>query len=317
MAILLLNKEKNEWESITLEQKKALPKEIQDECLTISDALRQRLDKKMEERDRNNDIMGIIDGKEGTGKSSLAGEIMRYVTKDTFDPKKDMIGSDYEDALNKLDNVKHKGFLMFDEGNAFFMSTDTTKKESRELHKIFSIFRQLNLFVIICLPSFMRMNSYFAQDRPKFLCSTYMKKGERGRFAYYGESRIAKFYTLGRSLGYDRNAVKPNFRRRFNPCIRLENKEYQDFKLQTLKDAIKKAKSEVQTKKVLKTPRDVKTEYINEVISKNMEMKSEDLGKLLGLAPSSIRRRRAELKNYKIEQKIVTKKLKTDENNDE
>ena len=307
MVILILNKEKNEWQQISPEEKATLPPEMKAETLTISSKLKQKLDFGLKQQQNDDDVMVIIDGKEGTGKSSLAGEIMRYITKDTFDPKKDMIGSDYEDALEKIDNVKKGGCLMFDEGNAFFMSTDTTKKETRELHKIFSIFRQLNLFVIICLPSFFRMASYFASDRPKFLCTTYKHNGERGRYCYYGEKRLAKFYAKGRKEAYNRQAIKPQFRARFNKCICLENPEYKKFKLKTLKMAISKARTATKAGKP-PTPREIESKKIDDIILKNPDKTSEELGKFLGLTGAAIRFRRIKLKKSKDLQK-------NDENN--
>ena len=215
MVLLIMDDETNDWKIITKEQKAEMPEEEQEKVLYLDGKMKEKLDFSQEQRAKNNDVIGIISGKEGSGKSSLAGNIMRYISKDTFNPKKHLIGSDYEDGIRKIEEILHKGFLMFDEGNVFFLSTDVMKRESRDLHKLFSIFRQKNLFVLIVLPSFFRLNSYFALDRSDFLCRTYIKDGQRSYFAYYGTKRKAQLYYKGKE-GYNNNAVFPTFRGRLD-----------------------------------------------------------------------------------------------------
>lgn len=280
MPIYIL--ENNEWKEIDEEKKKNLPDEEKKKTLSIPSKLKQKLDFAIRQINNNNDVVGIIVGDEGSGKSSLAGNLMRYVTKDNFDPKKDIIGSDYEEGIEKIQNAKEKGALMFDEGNVFFLSTETMKKEHRNLHKIFSIFRQKCLFTLIVLPSFFRLGTYFAIDRSDFLIRTYIKKGERGFFEYYGKALKADLYKKGKK-NFDYKVVSPKFKGRFTKCHILENEDYKKFKLKTLMDSISVAK-----KKKEKTPYQIEIEFRNKIIKNNLDKTARELAKILGITEQRV-----------------------------
>jgi len=281
MAILILDKNKKEWTKITKEEKSKLSDEEKEKTLSLPDKLIDKLEFGISQQAKNNDVVGIISGAEGSGKSSLAGNIMRYVSKDSWNPKKHMIGSDYEQGLEVIKNIKKGGFITFDEGNVFFLSTEMMKRESRELHKIFSIFRQKCLFVLIILPSFLRLNSYFALDRSGFLIRTYIKNGERGQFAYYGRRKKDKLYRVGKK-SHNENAVTPNFRARFNRCYLLETEDYKNFKLETLNKSFEVAKP-----KKLMPPKEIEKKLIENMIRNNIDKPTKYLSEVL---PIGIRR---------------------------
>jgi hypothetical protein len=269
MVVLLFDKEKKKWKELTDEEKENISPEDKARTLYLDRQLKDRLDFAKKYQKNNNDVVGLIEGDEGSGKSSLGGNVMRYMTDDTFNPLTQMVGSDYEDALKKIEEAPQGGHLMFDEGNVFFLSTETTKREHRDLHKIFSIFRQQNLFVLIILPSFLRMGTYFALDRTKFLLQTYMKQDKRGQFAYYGNKAKAKYYRLGKKDMYNRNLVAPNFRGKFTRCITLEDEEYKKFKLKTLRQQFKNARDgQKKPKSPVEIEREVKQRMVFDLLAK-------------------------------------------------
>lgn len=282
MVILLLNKQKKEWKIITEGEKIKLPEEAKNKTLTLPAELIKRLDFALREQKKDDDVLGIISGEEGSGKSALAGNIMRYITFDEFDPKTQMIGSDYLKALTIIEEAPQQSALMFDEGNAFFMATETMRREHRDLSKIFSMFRQKRLFVIICLPSFLRLGTYFAIDRSNFLIRTYKKEGQRGFFAYHGPRLKAKLYREGKKNNYNIHAVRPRFTGRFHKCKVLESSEYKDFKLKTLRDEFKKARGEPEDKP--KTPIEIQREHIRDLIKKNPDKTNKEISDFLGIS---------------------------------
>ncbi|RPJ79779.1 MAG: hypothetical protein EHM20_00305 [Alphaproteobacteria bacterium] len=294
MVLLIIDEQTGEWKQITKEEKSAMPKEQQDKTLYLDGFLKKKLDFAMKQQRNDNDVVGLVCGAEGSGKSTLAGNMMRYITKDKFDPIKDMVGSDYEDGINKLKNRDQGGWLMFDEGNVFFLSTEIMKKESRDLHKIFSIFRQKNLFVLIVLPSFFRLNTYFSLDRSRFLCYTYVKGGKRSYFKYYGDKRKVKLWKEGKP-NHDMKAVKPLFRGRFEPCLLLENPEYLKFKKETLEKSL-----EVADVKKVPSPVMVERAYRLKIIEQNPDLNSVKLGKILGIPDRTVRDLKYEIKNKQI-----------------
>lgn len=283
MVLLVLNSKKNEWEQITQEEKKNLPPEEKEKVLFLSNSLRKKLDFGLKQQTKDNDVVGIVSGDEGSGKSSLAGNIMRYISKDKFNPRVDMIGSDYDKGIEIIDRAKKKGFIMFDEGNVFFLSTEIMKREQRNLHKLFSIFRQKNLFVLIVLPSFFRLGSYFALDRSRFLCRTYLKGAKRGLFAYYGEKAKKKLYREGKRE-HNVNAVKPLFRGKFSRCYLLESEDYKKFKLKTLMDSVSVAKG-----KKRRTEFQIKRDLEIGFVKTNMDRKNSELAELMQCSEDKIK----------------------------
>lgn len=292
--MVLLKIEKGEWKTITKDEKNQLPKEEQEKVLYLDGLLKKKLDFAISQQAKNNDVVGIVAGDEGSGKSALAGNMMRYISKDKFDPRTDMVGADYEDGVNKIMNRKQKGWLMFDEGNIFFLSTEVMKKEQRNLHKLFSIFRQKNLFVLIVLPSFFRLNTYFALDRSRFLVRSYLKKGQRSFFAFYGQKKKKKLWNKGKQY-HNYNASDPSFRGRFTICNLLEDEEYKKFKLDTLNRSLQSA---IPKKEI--TPTKVKQHYLHTLIKKNKGVPSQELAKYLHVDDSGIRRIRREMEKQEI-----------------
>lgn len=281
------------WIHLTEEERDKLPEEVRERKVFFLDSkLIKKLDFAKSQKKKNNDSVGIICGEEGSGKSSLGGNIMRYMTNDNFDPKKDMVGADYEDGIKKIEKVKQGGNLMFDEGNAFFLSTEVMKRESRDLHKIFSIFRQKQLFVAIILPSFFRLGSYFALDRSRFLLRTYLKKGRRGSFAYYGDKLKGKLYRIGKPE-HNYRVVQPRFRGVFTRCYLLETKDYKNFKSKTLNEALLGARG----------GKDAKINYFirkklhKEIIKNNLDRPLIELCKILNVSESTIVKLKREVKN--------------------
>ena len=299
MVLLKINKEKGEWEQITEEEKKELPEDIQEnDVIYLDGKLKKKLDFALKEQAGNDDCPFLIVGDEGTGKGGITGNILRYVSKNKYDPKLHMIGHDYLDGLQKLKNIQKFGWLHYDEGNEYFLSTEIMKRESRDLHKIFSIIRQKCLFVAINMPSFFRAQSYFAIDRTKFVIRVYKKGGKRGFFAYYGKKTKAKLYMMGRKH-HNYDAVRPNFRGRFRECVLLENKDYTDFKEETLDGAIEHA---IQLKKANKklSQTDIKRKLVKDLILSNPDKPARELAAILSLSTRRVEQIRKEANDRRI-----------------
>ncbi len=275
MVLLRYNKIAEQWQEIPKEEK-------QPTDLYLDGTLRKCLDHYKRVQHRDNDIVLIISGNEGSGKSTIMGDILEYISDGEFKPENDLIGADYLDGLEKIEKIKQYGCLGFDEGNAFFLATETMKREHRDLHKIFSIFRQKNLFVVISLPGFFRIGSYFALDRSAGLIRTYIQEGSRGYFAFYGRKAKDKLYRIGKQ-GHNDNAVKPTFRGRFGKCFKLENEEYREFKTDTLSNEISKAKEKYRdNNKSGLNEHDYKRKYNLEFIKNNPDLSSKEVGYRLG-----------------------------------
>jgi len=259
-------------------------KEKQEGDLYLPKKLIKCLNYYKQQQKNDNDIVLILSGNEGSGKSTLMGNVLEYISDTKFSPTKDLIGSDYLDGLHKIEDAPQGGYLGFDEGNSFFLATETTTTEHRDLHKVFSIFRQKNLFVVICLPGFFRLGTYFALDRSVCLMKTYLRKGKRGFFAFYGRSKKDALYRLGKPT-YNDNLIEPNFRATFSKCHKLENQEYKTFKKVTLRSEIQKARDKY-NKKVGKPKLESSTN--REVVARNIDKPVKEVAKLLGISERAV-----------------------------
>lgn len=286
MVLLRFNKTTEQWDLIQKENK-------QEGDLYLDGKLKKILDFAKSQQRKNNDVVGIISGDEGSGKTAVGGNIMRYMTDDEFNPKTNLIGAeDNKSVMKKLEETPKSGAIMFDEGNTYFLSTETMRKEQRELHKLFSIFRQMNLFVLIIAPSFFRLNSYFALDRSRFHIRTYVRKGERGFFGYFGDKRKAKLYGVGKK-NHNYGATLPNFRGRFTKCYTLETQEYIQYKAKSLKDTFSSFSN---SKKKIPTESQIKQQLIRELIENNPDISSKKIASILNLTGRRIQQIKSEIK---------------------
>ena len=273
MVLLRFNKDTKKWDTIQRENK------IEGD-LYLDGQLLERLKFAKKQQKNDNDVVGLVCGDEGSGKTASAGNIMRFMTDDKFNPATDMIGAESdEQVMDKIEKIKKGGALMFDEGNSYFLSTETMKTSQRELHKLFSIFRQKNLFVLIIAPGFFRLNSYFAVDRSRFLIRTYLVNGVRGYFKYFGDKRKNKLYRMGKKY-HEYSIVPHTLQGRFTKCYSLETPEYLDFKARTLKntfDSFRKAKEKKPTEF------QIKQKLINNLIITNPDISTKELASILNL----------------------------------
>jgi len=287
MVLLRFKKSKKCWDIIN-------KKEKQEGDLYLDGELRKKLDFAKQQQKKNNDVVGILSGDEGSGKTALGGNIMRYMTDDKFNPEEDLIGAeDNEFVMDKLEKIPKAGGIMFDEGNTYFLSTETMRREQRELHKLFSIFRQKNLFVLIVAPSFFRLNTYFALDRSRFHIRTYIRKGERGFFAYFGDAKKQKLYGIGKK-NHNYDATPPNFRGRFTKCYALETPEYISYKEKSLRDTFASFKKEK-----IKIPTEfmIKQKLIDELITNNQDIKTKEIASILNLTNQRVNQIKSKMKN--------------------
>jgi hypothetical protein len=165
------------------------------------------------------------------------------------------------------------------------------KSETKNLHKVFSIFRQKRLFVLICLPSFFRMQTYFALDRTRFLIRTYITNGDRGFFAYFGDKDKYQLYSKGKAY-HNVHAHPPTFRGRFNKCDILENEEYKKFKMKTLKEALVSSKPKLK----LKSPSELARNFEYECVRRSMNTPAPQIARILGCSDDKVLQMKKKIK---------------------
>ena len=139
------------------------------------------------------DMVGLVDGYEGVGKSVMAMQIGYYV-----DPTLtlDRIAFNSEQFKKEILKAKKGQCVIFDEAITGLFNREAIQQMNILLIKMMAQIRQKNLLVLIVLPSFFDLDKNIALWRSKFLVHCYFGKGfKRGQFRFYGHKKKIELYT--------------------------------------------------------------------------------------------------------------------------
>ena len=222
--------------------------ELNGKKFKLHERLKNKLDNIKMVQKKGWDAAVLIDGIEGSGKSTLGLTCAYYLSDGKFELKDICTGSN--DAIAKLDQVKEGGVLLIDEGSLLFSSTDSMRREQKQLIMILNVIRQKRIALIIVSPSFFRLNRYIAVDRTRFLIHVYTKEDlKRGRFTYFGQKKKNKLYELGKRNFNSYAKPRANWNGTFadfNPF----GEEYAKVKKQSLREALNPEKKALEPKKI-------------------------------------------------------------------
>ena len=233
--------------------------ELEGQKFKLHERLKQKLDNIKKVQKSGWDCTLLIDGIEGSGKSTLGLTCAYYLSDGKFSVNDICTGS--HDAVKKLEEAKDGGVLLIDEGSLLFSSNDAMRKEQKQLILILNVIRQKRMALIIVSPSFFRLNRYIATDRSRFLIHVYTKQDlRRGRFIYFGQKKKNKLYELGKKNFNSYAKPKSNWNgtfQDFNPF----GEEYHSIKKKSLKEALHPEKKTL-------PPQEIKQLAIAEVFQK-------------------------------------------------
>ena len=142
-----------------------------------------------------------------SGKSALAQQLAIHLDP-TFNI--DKITFTAEEFMKKLKEptIKKGDCIILDEAFLAANSRSAMSSINKAMVGLATEMRQLNLFIIICLPSFFDLDKYFALWRTDMLIHTYFdKNGDRGRFIMFGSSKKKNLYLYGKKY-YNYSATK-------------------------------------------------------------------------------------------------------------
>lgn len=185
-------------------------------------------------RKKDKDCIIAIDGKEGSGKSTLGLQWCKYIDP-TFNLSKVVFTPDeFREAIYK---AKMGEAIMFDEAFTGFSSRAALSGVNRTLISLMMQIRQKNLFIAIVLPTIFLLDKYISIFRTKVLVHVYENKGRRGFFRVYSSKKKrnlilhkdAKMYSYG---------VRSRKKGRFYGVFALsDEKEYRKKKIDALMKA--------------------------------------------------------------------------------
>lgn len=112
---------------------------------------------------QNDDCVIIIDGAEGSGKSSLAFQLCHALEKG-WDPQERVI-IDYEDWLQFYEAGQRACTYLLDEGGDLAFSRDAMSGQNKHVVRILQMARILNNIMVICCPSIHWLDKYLREHR--------------------------------------------------------------------------------------------------------------------------------------------------------
>lgn len=169
------------------------------------------------------DMVFVIDGAEGAGKSVKAMQGAFYcdptLTNEniTFSPKQ------FRQAITNSDQYQA---VVYDEAYTGLSSRATMSLINRTLVSMLAEIRQRNLFVFVVMPCFFDLDKYVALWRSRALIHVYTAENfARGYFAFYNVERKKQLYIHGKKY-YSYAKPKPNFYGRFTNYYPVDEKAY-------------------------------------------------------------------------------------------
>ena len=169
------------------------------------------------------DMVFVIDGMEGSGKSVLTQQIAHYtdptldISRITFNP---------ESFKKAIDEATKYQAIIYDEGYAGLSSKSSMSAINKAIVQRLTIIREKNLFIFIVLPSFFDLDKYVAIWRSRALISVYTGKGfKRGFFSFYNYDKKKELYIKGKKF-YNYKCVQPNFRGSFLNGYMVNEQKY-------------------------------------------------------------------------------------------
>jgi hypothetical protein len=217
------------------------PKTKEDITFFVEPWVKDKFDKKvipdLEKKDK--DCVIAIDGKEGSGKSTLGLQWCKYIDP-SFNLKRVVFTpEEFREAIYK---EKKSEAIMFDEAFTGFSSRAALSGVNKTLISLMMQIRQKNLFIVIVLPTVFLLDKYISLFRTRILVHVYENKGRRGFFRVYSSKKKRDLIMDKKARTYS-YGVRTNKKGRFYGVFALgdseEEKKYRDKKVQALKDSEK------------------------------------------------------------------------------
>jgi len=171
----------------------------------------------------------LIDGVEGSGKSTLGMQIAKYLSPNFSVEHVCYTPEDFLEKIKRHNFLQKGDCILLDEG--FTVNSRASMSQmNREFLGVLSECRQKNLFLIIILPSFFDLDKNLALWRSRGLFHVYHESMERGFFNYYSYEKKKYLYVTGKKF-YDYKKAKKDFAGRFTKYMPINEEEYRKVKL--------------------------------------------------------------------------------------
>ena len=184
------------------------------------------------------DMVFLVDGQEGSGKSTLSLQCAYYCDPTLNNSRVCFTAQEFQTAILK---AKPYQAVTYDEAYTGLSSRATMSLINRTLVSMLAEIRQKNLFVFIVMPTFFDLDKYVALWRSRALIHVFTgDMFERGYFSFYNYETKKIVYTLGKKLynykpkTMSGHRIEPNFFGRFTNFLPINEEEYRKKKREAL-----------------------------------------------------------------------------------
>lgn len=257
----------------------------------------------------NGDLLIVIDGEEGSGKSTFARQVAKILDRKFTE---EQITFSTAEAMQSHYDLPSWRSIILDESKPDLNRKRTMSTKNIHFTDFLSQSRILNKFFIVVLPSIYDLDKYVAEHRAKLLLHTYKnKKQQLGQFSFFGKRGIKKLFNFcSKYRTYD---VKPSFIGRFTEAEVVDTKRYDEMKRKAV-DRFKNnamgldrvAKNRVWKEYLIYRCYETMRIYDHELRGK--EITIERIAKILGMGASTV----TKYSQMKEEAKQVEKMLNTE-----
>lgn len=193
------------------------------------------------------DMIFIVDGYEGSGKSVLTLQMAYYCDPTLNNDRIVFTPMQFQKAIF---DAKPYQAVVFDEGFSGLNSRSAMTFINRSLIKMMAEIRQKNLFVFVVMPTFFDLDKYIALWRSRALIHVYTGKNfERGNFAFFNKEKKKLLYIEGKKY-YSYKNPKSNFIGGFPNYYTIDEKAYRKQKRDALLGRAKKLEDEAKRKEM-------------------------------------------------------------------
>lgn len=202
---------------------------VTDKEYYMDDNLAEKLDLMKKRQEKNWDNLVILDGMEGSGKSTLSWGIGYYFAHKTgkkftndnifFNP----------DVMMEYASTHEREVIIWDEAAIAMLAGEHQSKIQRKVMKILMMARKKGHLWIFLIPKFFRLNEYIAFDRSIALIHTFsVDLVSRGMFTYCGldkKNLIFDIYRNTKKRQYNIFNFRGKFTKQYTELI--DNDEYE------------------------------------------------------------------------------------------